>query len=686
MRALAALINSQRGRLFYWVPVLLAVGIGAYFQIRFEPDPVALASVGGLGAILLGLGLRRVSLAPLAMAAGLVGCGFALAGARAHYVAGPVLEHRYYGSVSGRVVAIDRSASDKLRITLDRVVLERRGPKDTPLRVRLSLHGGGAGMTRFVPGQVIMTTAHLSPPQGPVEPGGFDFQRHAWFKRLGAVGYTRVPVLLVDPPERGPGLAVHRARMAMSEWVQNALSGVSGRFAAALMTGDRSGMDAATLTDLRRTNLAHLLAISGLHMGLLTGFVFALVRLVLATVPRIALRWPIKKIAAVAALLAGAVYLALSGASVATERAFVMVAVMLVAVLVDRRAISLRGIALAAIVVLILRPESLLSPGFQMSFAATTALVAAFTTLRELTLPRLATPVRWAGTLVMSSAVAGMATAPFAAAHFNIFSSYGLVANLASVPLMGSVVMPGAVLAVLLAPVGLEQIGFALVGFGLDWILWVAGHIAAWEGAVRHIAQPPAAVLPLISVGALFVILWAGWARWIGAFPVLAALVVWTNVSRPDVLIAEQGGLVGVMNSEGRALSRPRGDGFAARVWLENDGDGVVQLVAFERSGQDAARTDARLSLDAMTILHLRGKAARDAGPEACDKVDVVVAAARIPDADRWPCLVVDQARLRNSGAMSGQMQNGKLVLTSVRQVRGRRLWSPPETPLSRDQ
>ncbi|KKK80916.1 hypothetical protein LCGC14_2818710, partial [marine sediment metagenome] len=215
----------------------------------------------------------------------------------------------------------------------------------------------------------------------------------------------------------------------------------------AILTGDRSGMGRDTLQALRDSNLAHLLAISGLHMGLLTGVVFSALRFALALIPALALGHPVKKYAAVGALLAGAGYLALSGGNVATQRAYIMVAVVLGAVLLDRRALTLRGVALAATIVLVLRPEALTGPGFQMSFAATTALIAVFRLMRDSggpRAPRLLQPVL---ALVVSSGVAGAATAPIAAAHFNQIAKFGLVANLLSVPLMGTLVMPAAVLA-----------------------------------------------------------------------------------------------------------------------------------------------------------------------------------------------------------------------------------------------
>lgn len=229
-------------------------------------------------------------------------------------VAAPKLDFRYYGVVEGRVLILDRSLSDAPRITLDQVWLERVSQGKTPERIRVSLHGQG-GVVDPMPGTRIAMMAHLSPPSAPAEPGGFDFRRHAWFDRLGAVGYARTPAVAVSPPEGRYTLVVHRARMHLSEALRARIPGDQGAFAAAILTGDRSAISRETVQELRDANLAHLLAISGLHMGLLTGVVFAALRFGLALIPPVALRWPIKKAAAVGALLAGRYTLRCQGAT-----------------------------------------------------------------------------------------------------------------------------------------------------------------------------------------------------------------------------------------------------------------------------------------------------------------------------------------------------------------------------------
>ncbi len=317
----AGVFDRQRDHLFLWAPVAFAAGIGIYFALPVEPGrPQWLVLIGvGLACLVAVIGPARHW--PLVIGIGLMALGVMVAGHRAQSVAEPVLGFRYYGPIEGRIVKVDRSFSDKVRLTLDQVVLERMDPGRTPARVRVSLHGD-QGFIEPEPGLTVILTGHLSGPEGPVEPGGFDFQRQAWFQRLGAVGYTRTPVLAIAPADEGrAGLLIHRTRMALSHWVQAQMPGRDGAFAAAIMTGDRSAMDQDTLESLRVSNLAHLLAISGLHMGLLTGFVFATIRIGLAAVPSLAVRAPIKKIAALSALVVGAGYLALSGGNVATERA-----------------------------------------------------------------------------------------------------------------------------------------------------------------------------------------------------------------------------------------------------------------------------------------------------------------------------------------------------------------------------
>ncbi|MGI3167877.1 ComEC/Rec2 family competence protein [Pseudooceanicola sp. C21-150M6] len=656
------LVLSQRGHLFPWAPVCLSLGIALFFAMPSEPWPVHLWLAALAGLVLAGIALRMgETVAPLATALSLVCAGFFLAGVRAHNIAAPVLDWRYYGPVEGRVRTIDRSGSDALRLTLDQVRLADVPPDRTPARVRISLHGAWP-IPPPEPGARIATTAHLTPPSGPVEPGGFDFQRHAWFAGLGAVGYTRNPVLTLYAPS-GREVGISRARHALSERIRDHLAGDAGAFAVAVLTGDRSGLSLTVKQRLRESNLAHLLAISGLHMGLVAGFVFAAVRLVGAAIPAAGLRWPVRSIAAIAALLAGAGYLLLSGGSVATERAYIMTAVALGAVLAGRRAMSLRALAVAGLCVLLIRPESLLSPGFQMSFAATTALVAVFAWQRGRS-PRWPRPLRAALTLVISSGVAGLVTAPVGAAHFNMIAEYGLAANLLAVPLMGLIIMPAGVIALCLMPLHLEAIPLAVMGLGLEWVLFVATTVSDLPGSTALIKAPGPAVLPLYALGGLWLILWQGWLRVAGIPVVLLAGLFWHQAPRPEVLISDRGDLVGIVTQSGRALSRDRGAGFTARVWAENDGSALTQ--------QEAAQIWSDLP---GRIRHVTGRSAVSAATCTSDEILVLTHA---PPAG-LPCRSYHPQSLQKTGAVALSFGPDGVSERQARAVSGRRLWNYPD-------
>jgi competence protein ComEC len=668
-------LQKARGTLFPWAAVAIGAGVGLWFMLPWEPGGRFYLGAGAV--LLLACALRAFGpelAAPVAVAVACAVAGMLAAGARLHLQASPMLDFRYYGPVQGRIVGIDRSQSDALRLTLDRVVLRDTSPARTPERVRVSLQGDQPWLDP-APGQVVILTANLSAPQGPVEPGTFDFRQMAFFDQLGAVGYTRTPVLLLEPPEEG-ALYIDRLRSRLSQAIREAVPGDAGAFAAGAMTGDRSGISQATVADLRDSNLAHLLAISGMNMAFLVAFVFALLRTGLAAVPPLALRVNTKKVAAVVALGVAYFYLQLSGSNVATERAFIMVSVMLVAILLDRRALTLRSVAIAGAVLLLWQPETLLEPGFQMSFAATVALIAGFraidTRVTRERLPRWMLPVF---TVVLSSVIAGLATAPFAAAHFGRFTDYGLIANLLTVPAMGLLVMPGGAVAALLAPFGLAEPALWVMGLGSAWILFVANWIAGLEGAVTAIPTPSVWVLPVLTLGALWLVIGTGRARLFGVVPMLAALVLWVLSPRPDLLIAGDGRIVGLLTEQGRALSASRGGGFSAENWLQNDGDLATQEQAAARPAFDGPKGARRFVIGGVPGVVLTGKAGLAAASAACAAGGIVVLAGMAEGVD-GPCALIDEALLRQTGAIAVWVDKGGLRIVPARGAARR--WQPP--------
>ncbi len=673
-------LAEQRQQGLLWVPVCLGFGIWMYFAMPVEPSTnwYWVCMAGSCLCLMFGF-ISRAVVGTFSVIVGLVLLGFCLSIIRAETVAGPVLGWRYYGPVTGTVVAIDRSSSDKPRLTLKNPTMGKISARRTPTYIRVSLHSDQTTLPK--PGARIAIVGSFSPPNGPSEPSGYDFQRRAWFRTLGAVGYSRKYFEVLSEPEPNNWRVwVFRARLALSSELRKHLPVKQGGFAAAIIVGDRSFVDQTSLKHLRRANLAHLLAISGLHMGLMTGVVFALIRVGLALIPRYALRLPAKKIAAVFAIFVGLSYLVLSGASVATQRAFVMVAMMLGAILIDRLAISLRAVAMAAIIILTIWPENLLEPGFQMSFAATIALVVVFRGLKNVRWWKAMYHGRWRYIqplvgLIGSSLVAGAATAPFAAYHFNQVAHYGLIANVISLPLMSLIVMPCAVLAGVLWPVGLHGVALWGMGQGISAILNMAEWVSGLGGAVSLVPQAPPYALMVFVVGTIVLILFRRTVRLFGIPVVMAAVLLWTQGHRPDVLVTGNGRLVGVMQDGERALNRKRGNGFAARSWLENDGlffDQIKSAALFEAPNVDRFIQ----KVGDATIFYLWGKKLDlDELFDICREYDVLIAP-QWRETVSGQCMYWGERELRYDGSLSFEDTPEGLKIETARQNGGKRLWN----------
>jgi competence protein ComEC len=655
--------------------MFIGLGVGSWFSLSAEPGVMVYLAAAGVVALAVVLCWRAPdAVHPVAVAVGCVALGILACGLRVQVVQSPMLDFRYYGPVTGRIIGIDRSQTDALRITLDQVQLDRVARQKLPHTVRIALRSKLAAHEPF-PGQVVMITAHLTAPAGPIEPGSFDFRRMAFFNSLGAVGYATAPLMLWEEsaPDARP---VDRLRTYLADGMRAAMPGQAGAYAAGAMTGDRSGITADTVKALRDSSLAHLLAISGMNLAFLIAFVFALIRYGLALIPWVALRVSTKKVAAVVSLGVAAFYLALSGSNVATERAFIMVAVMLGAVLLDRKALTLRSVAIAGVILLLWKPESMLDPGFQMSFAATIALIAGF---REVDRRVMAGKMSWwvipVFTLVLSSVIGGFATAPYAAAHFNRYADYGLIANLLTVPVMGAVVMPAGAVAALLAPIGLAALPLWFMEKGSAWILWVAHWVAGWDGSVTAIPAPGPLVLPLVTFAGAFAVLLRGRWRAVALAPACVALGLWVTHDRPLVLISEDGRLVGVLGPEGRALSAPRGAGFAAQNWLENDGDLASQEDAAARPGLTGDVGARRFDVAGVTGIALKGKGAADKLAAACASVDLVVISVPV-EAPPPGCIVLDENALAQAGTLALYADPKGLRVVVTHQAN--RVWTAP--------
>src|SRR5262245_47925473 len=431
--ASARLLEAEQDRWMLWVPVLFAAGVLTYFASADEPA-LRLALALLIGALGFCLALRHAPLGLCIGGAALVfALGFAVAKLRTEMVRAPVLAQELrYVTVSGFVEAHELRDKGRARIMLRVLAVGDLKPEDTPYRVRVSVPAKWAAGALI--GEAVTLRATLQPPPEPIEPGGFDFARSAWFARLGATGYATSKVAPfagapAPPCDLAAWSKVDALRAAINARIRAALSGETGGIAVALITGERAGISEEVNQSMRDSGLTHILSISGLQMAIMAGTVFWLVRALLALVPGLALRYPIKKWSAAAALAAATFYLALSGAAVPTVRSWIMMSIVLIAVMLDRPALTMRNVALAALTILVVSPESLFDVSFQMSFAAVVALVALYEWLSRREREALGdvsplwSALRRGWALVMGAAlttfVAGTASAPFAVYHFH---------------------------------------------------------------------------------------------------------------------------------------------------------------------------------------------------------------------------------------------------------------------------
>ncbi len=681
--AAGAVVLAERERWPLWVPVLLGAGIGLYFALADEPAgwTGAAALVGGLALALAGRQSPALLLGGLSCA--LIAGGFMVAQLRSHLAAAPVLDGRYGPApVVGVVVQVE-SLPDGTRVTLEQVRLQDHAREQTPRRVRVKLRRGDHPAV----GDRIDVFARLSPPLTPAMPGAFDFQRTAWFRGLGATGFALAPMRAVPGDETSSvRLAMVSLRYRMAERVRQTLPGQTGAVAAALMTGDRSAISERTLHSMRDSGLAHLLAISGLHLGLVAATLFFGVRALLALSERLALRHPIKKWAAVAALTGSFGYLLLAGATIPTQRAFLMTGLVLIAVLLDREAISMRLVAWAAVAVLLLAPESVLGASFQMSFAAVVALVAFYEAVRgrlqslRAMLPGgivgriLAYTVGVAATTIVASAATGMIVLH----HFGRIAMYGLPANMLAVPLTALWIMPWGVLAAILMPLGVEGPALAAMGLGIDAVLWIAGSVADWPGAVRHVAAMPLAGLVLVAVGGLWLCLWRYRWRYLGLAAIAAGAATIPLTPGPDIIVSGDARLMAARLADGRlSLSHGNRERFRANIWLERSGQSTADTWPEAGGTPDSRLVCDRLGctyrVAGLEIALLRDGRALD---EDCRRSDVVISAVPVRTRCPNPTLLIDRFDLWRSGTTALWVRRGRVSIRTVAQMQGNRPWS----------
>lgn len=586
----------ERGTPFLLAPVFLCIGAVAYFSLQTEPGFPSLLAVFAVLTAAAFL-VRHRPAAHVFSGMALISLGLLAGKVETWRADTKVLGSTVTTRIAGRVMAIEHQARGRVRLTIDLVETKRPKLRYAPARIRVSARSIGDGVKV---GEGVEGVVRLMPPSGPVRPESYDFAFESYFDGIGASGFflsAPQPVALQEPAPLSARLSawLESLRNNLAGRIRESVGGPEGEIAAALITGVKAGIPEETNEAMRVSGLYHVLSISGLHLALVAATVMGSLRAMFALFPGFASRWPVKKYAAAAALLTVLFYLYVSGASVATQRSFLMLAIMLAALLFDRAALTMRNLAIAAIVIILLAPHEAVGPSFQMSFAATAALIAAYAVWSEHKLQRWndtqprslwGRMVRksgvYIGGIAATSLVAGAATALFAAWHFHRVAPLGLIANLAAMPAVSVLVMPFAVFAMVLMPFGQEQWPLWIMGQGVATMIAVAEWTAARSPFDTVGLVPAAAVVSFAA--ALVVLTMATTLLRIAAIPLLlAGILVAGTRDFPAALISEDGRLVGIPLSDGRlAINRSRPNTFTVENWQRAV---MAQQVVKPRSG-----------------------------------------------------------------------------------------------------
>ena len=677
---LAVLTHAERGRFALWLPVLLGVGVAAYFGLRWEPawwcGPAA--TTAALALVIAGWRAPGIRIGLIAVTTVLL--GFAAAQIATLRTAPPAALPTRAVVLTGIVRSIDPLPEGR-RVTLTDVSLGDDPAAITRfIRVRLRNNDPAA----LAEGDSLRVRALLRPPSPPSYPGAWDLQRDAFYAGQAGSGFALGPVMVIaHAAPHGLAAWIDGLRGTVQQRVLAALPGADGGIAATLLTGNAAAIPPADRAAFRDSGLAHLLAVAGLHIGIVMGLVFGLVRMLLAAWEYAALRWPARQIAALAAWTAGLSYMVLTGMHVPIQRSFAMACLVTLGLLVGRRAVSLRGLALAAGVLLLTTPQAITGVSFQMSFSAVLALIAGYEALRPV-LTRLHGPsiARRAGLhitmLALTSLLAGTASAPFAAYHFGHVQLYFILANLLAVPLTAVWVMPWGLAALALMPAGLERLALVPMGWGVQAVLWIGRTVSAMPAATLDVPHPPLWGLLVVSLGLAWLGLWRSRLRLAGIPVILAGLASPAMVTPPDLLVSADARLIALRTPAGLVVQTLPGDGsFTLDAWRQVFADTRVQ--PFPTQGDAPGAT----CLPGACVLRLQPAATAavllrqpDATP-ACGTAAVLIAATPA----RSPCAavaLVDRFTVWRDGAQAIWLTPGGADILSDRDVRGARPWVPP--------
>lgn len=675
-------IYTQKPFLFLWTPVFVAIGIGVYFFLPTEPSLIlGLSILTALAALAFAARDKTVLYIPL-IGLILIALGFTSAQIRTRVIHTPIVQDDIGPvTVQGRILAIEDQDETASRLLLGDLIVEDLPPSETPRKVRLRIRDD----TGLRPGQRVEVLGQLHKPSAPVIPGGFDFQRYLYFQGIGAIGFIYKDAKILDDTGVSPvSTYIETLRQKVAHAAEHYMDYPQAGIAMALMMGRQTAIDDEHKEIMRSAGLAHILAVSGLHVGLFSGVVFFIVRFLMACFPAFALKHPIKKYAAVLGIIAATTYMMLAGANIPAQRALIMTTLVFLAIILDRSPISLRLVAFAALTVLLLFPESLLSASFHLSFAAVTALITFYDRLRPVwsAWHRQAGPIKrlalYFTGVCLTSVIATCATAPFALFHFNRLALYGLISNMVCVPLLAFWIMPVVVLSLFLLPLGLAEPAFWLMEQGLHVVIMVATWVASLPHAVLLVPSWPLLALICMVCGALWIILWTGRWKVLGLIPVLASAFFIHAYKAPDILIASDIKLAGIYdhNKNTLSVSTLRRGRFVSENWAQSYGVSPDDLQKWPREYNGGAilcdERACRIDVKGIKAAYIQSPAVINA---ECAAVDIVISQIPLPTCET--AVNIDIRDTKHQGSHAIWIEPDKhITFKSSEDLRGNRPWS----------
>ncbi len=584
-------IKAQKDRLFLWMPVAFGLGITAYFTWPFE------AGLAWTAFFMLLLFFVMIKLYKkhhdnlfwfLSYLFGffmiLVFGGFLTAQIGTLRVGTPILEKSLkFANVQGDVEHVEPLNGKRgSRVLLSNLNIDELEKDDTPKKVRITFRKDDG----IKAGQRIKTLANLSPPSRAVLPNAYNFRRHLFFEGIGAVGYSYKPATVLKDNQNN--VFFENMRTHINQTIGAQSGAVTAGIMTALITGARGEIAAEDNDAMRDSGLYHLLSISGSHVSMVAGVLFFFSRFFMAAIPWLALRYPIKKIAAFIALLGSAFYVVLAGAEVPAQRSLIMTAFVMITIMLDRSPFSLRSIAFAALVVLVIAPFALVGVSFQMSFSAVAGLICFFEYIKPWWMSWYSRggffrkSFMYLCAIGMTSIIAGGMTGLFSLYHFQSFAVYGVLSNMLAVPLTGFVVMPAAVVAMILMPFGLADWPLYIMEWGVLKMLIIAHWTAGFDGAVIHVHQWSVLTFIFLCAGALILLIWKGWrGKGLAIFLILLGMVTGTYAKKPNVVVSETGKLIGVHDNQKLYVSSNRKEKFTSENWSRLMGFDDVRPLSF---------------------------------------------------------------------------------------------------------